>query len=83
MEEATAKTLGRGMVCHFVENIDDITEITSFVKLYQKNTGLLIGSLEEIAYKKGIIDKEQLRRLTSGKPYKELLEKACIEYWTT
>lgn len=40
-----------------------LTEATEFVKTIEKRTGLKIGCLEEIAYRKGYINKEQLRAL--------------------
>ncbi len=42
-----------------------LTEATEFVKTIEKRTGLKIGCLEEIAYRKGFINKEQLHALAT------------------
>ena len=58
------RTLGRGMVCFDMDDDDKVLDVAGFVRTYQKNSGLLIGSLEEIAFKKGFITSDQLRRIT-------------------
>lgn len=72
---SSARTLGRGMICFDMSNADQILEVASFVSTYQKNTGLLIGSLEEIAYNKGIISDTQLIRSADQVSYGALLKK--------
>lgn len=62
-EVAAVRTLGRGMVCINMDSADGCMDAAEFVKMYQKNTGLLIGSLEEIAFKKGIISDEKASEL--------------------
>lgn len=47
-EIASSKTLGRGMVCLDMDNEDRLTELSVFIRMYQKNTGLKIGNVEEI-----------------------------------
>lgn len=51
-EISSSKTLGRGMVCIEVNNEDSVTDLSAFVRMYQKNTGLRIADLEEIARQK-------------------------------
>lgn len=73
-EQATPRTLGRGMVCLNMEDVDGVAEASAFVKLQQKSSGLLIGCLEEIAYKKGLLTEEKWKELITGKPYEKLLQ---------
>ena len=68
-ESATEKTLGRGMVCLDMGDNDRILEVASFVRTYQQNSGLLIASLEEIAYTKGYITKQKLLELAKETSY--------------
>lgn len=72
--EASVRTLGRGMVCLDMYDYDKILEVASFIRAYQKNAGLLIGSLEEIAYRKGLITAEELMRMAGKVPYGNLLK---------
>ena len=74
-EMAAVRTLGRGMVCMDLEDLDTCMEVANFVRMYQKSSGLLISSLEEISYRKGIIDREKLLELIERAPYRELLKK--------
>lgn len=70
-----SRTLGRGMVCMDMGNQEKILDVATFVKAYEQNSGLLIGSLEEVAYRKGIIPQEQLLKLAENRPYGEMLKK--------
>ena len=64
-KNATPKTLGRGMVCIEADNIEHLADIAVFVRTYQRNSGLLLASLEEIAYRKGILAEERFQELAS------------------
>ena len=66
---AAPKTLGRGMVCVNMEDNEKILDVALFVKMYQQNSGLLIASLEEIAFRKGFISKQQLIQLAKNVSY--------------
>lgn len=68
------RTLGRGMVCLDMGNQEKILDVATFVKAYEKSAGLLIGGLEEVAYRKGIIDSDQLLSLASEVPYGALIK---------
>ena len=72
---AATKTLGRGMVCIELMSPDTLYEAASFVKIYQKNSGMLIGSLEEIAFNKGIISAEEVSTIAESVSYGRLLVK--------
>lgn len=72
-EIATLRTLGRGMICLDMDDADNLMEIASFVRFYQRSSQMLIGSLEEIAYNKGCLSKELLERICEDVPYRETL----------
>ena len=48
-----------------------------FVRTYQKNSGLLIGALEEIAFNEGMLSYEQLPEAAGEVFDKELLMRLC------
>lgn len=73
MKNASTRTLGRGMVCLDMGDADSASQVAGFVETYQKNAGLLIGSLEEIAYRRGILSGEQLDALAGQTPYARYL----------
>lgn len=72
---AASRTLGRGMVCFDMNDYDCILDVAGFVRTYQRNSGMLIGSLEEIAYRRGLIDEEQLKSMADSVPYGEQLRR--------
>ena len=72
---AVARTLGRGMICLDMGDPDKLLEVASFIQTYQRNSGLLIGSLEEIAFRRGDISAESLLSLAAKSKYRELLIK--------
>ncbi len=55
--------LARGMAWLDTGNHDALLEASNYVASIQKRQGLYISCLEEIAYKQGYIDKEQLLKL--------------------
>ncbi|MBR5337267.1 MAG: glucose-1-phosphate thymidylyltransferase RfbA [Lachnospiraceae bacterium] len=57
------ETLGRGFAWLDTGNHDMLLSASDFVYAFQKRQGLYISCIEEIAYKRGFIDKEQLIRL--------------------
>lgn len=58
------ETLGRGFAWLDTGNHDMLLAAADFVSAFQKRQGLYISCIEEIAYKKGFIDKEQLLELS-------------------
>jgi len=72
-EIAAPRTLGRGMVCLDLDNEDTLMEAAIFVRMYQKSSGLLISSLEEIAFRKGILTKEKFVALAKDTKYSQQL----------
>jgi glucose-1-phosphate thymidylyltransferase len=57
------KLLGRGFAWFDAGTHDSFLEAGEFVATIEKRTGLMIGCIEEIAYRNGWIDKEALIRL--------------------
>lgn len=57
------ETLGRGFAWLDTGNHDMLLDAADFVAAFQKRQGLYISCIEEIAYKRGFIDKIQLEKL--------------------
>ena len=57
------KLLGRGFAWFDAGTHDSFLEAGDFVATIEKKTGLMIGCIEEIAYRNGWIDREQLIKL--------------------
>ena len=57
------ETLGRGFAWLDTGNHDALLDAADFVAAFQKRQGLYISCIEEIAYKRGFITKEQLLEL--------------------
>lgn len=81
LEEGTLNVInmGRGMAWLDTGTHDNLLEASNFVATVQKRQGLYIACIEEIAYRMGYIDKEQLLKLANlldktnyGKYLKEL-----------
>lgn len=59
----SVETLGRGFAWLDTGNHDMLLAAADFVSAFQKRQGLYISCIEEIAYKRGFIDAEQLKKL--------------------
>ena len=57
------ETMGRGFAWLDTGNHDSLLEAANFVEAFQKRQGLYVSCIEEIAYKRGFITKEQLLKL--------------------
>ncbi|SFK73814.1 glucose-1-phosphate thymidylyltransferase [Lachnospiraceae bacterium KH1T2] len=57
------ETLGRGFAWLDTGSHDSLLDAADFVAAFQKRQGLYISCIEEIAFKKGFIDKNQLLKL--------------------
>lgn len=57
------ETLGRGFAWLDTGNHDSLLDAADFVAAFQKRQGLYISCIEEIAYKRGFISKQQLLEL--------------------
>jgi len=62
---------------------DSLMESAQFVQIIEQRQGLKLSCLEEIAYRQGFIDNQQMNdlinRLKDGVPYKEYLKKVYEE----
>lgn len=63
--ELVMQHLSRGFAWLDTGTHEALTEATEFVKTIEKRTGLKIGCIEEIAYRKGYIDTHQLEQLAA------------------
>lgn len=77
------ETLGRGFAWLDTGTHESLLEAASFVETIQKRQGFYIACIEEIAYRKGFIDREQLALLSEsyrnssyGRYLSDLLENA-------
>ncbi len=64
-EKLKVETLGRGFAWLDTGTNDGLLEASNFVRTIQKRQGWYIACLEEIAFKKGFITKEQLLNLST------------------
>ena len=69
------ETLGRGFAWLDTGNHDSLLDAADFVAAFQKRQGLYISCIEEIAYRRGCINKEQLLELA-----KPLMKTAYGQY---
>ncbi len=58
------ETLGRGFAWLDTGNHDSLLDAADFVAAFQKRQGLYISCIEEIAYRRGFINKDQLLKLS-------------------
>lgn len=58
-QKLNLQLMGRGFAWLDTGTHESLTEATEFVKAVEKRTGLKIACIEEVAYRKGFIDKEK------------------------
>ena len=65
LEKGTLRveTMGRGFAWLDTGNHDSLLDAADFVATFQKRQGLYISCIEEIAYRRGFINREQLLAL--------------------
>ena len=57
------QTLGRGFAWLDTGTHDSLSEASTFVEVIEKRTGLKVGCLEGIAYRRGWITEEKMKEL--------------------
>lgn len=80
--ELKVRLLGRGFTWLDTGNPEALSEAVNFVAAIQKRQGLYISCIEEIAYNKKFIDKEQLLKLAepiSKTEYGQYLKRLAME----
>ena len=60
--ELKVQTLGRGFAWLDTGTHDSLSEASTYIEVLEKRTGLKIACLEGIAYRKGWITEEQMRK---------------------
>ncbi|WP_421497731.1 glucose-1-phosphate thymidylyltransferase RfbA [Flavobacterium columnare] len=73
--------MGRGFAWLDTGTHESLTEATEFVKAVEKRTGLKIACIEEVAYRKGFISKEEFNKCAEGlgkSTYAEYLRKISL-----
>lgn len=77
-----AKVLSRGFAWLDTGTHESLQEAANFVQVIQKRQGQYISCIEEIAYRKGFITKEQMIRLSEKYPnsdYGQYLRMICFD----
>lgn len=62
-KKLSVKLLGRGFAWFDADTHDSFLDVSDFISTIEKRTGLLIGCIEEVAYQKGWMNKDQLMKL--------------------
>jgi len=62
-EKLKVMVFGRGTAWLDTGTFDSLMQASQFVEVIQNRQGLKISCIEEIAYRKGFINEEQLRKL--------------------
>jgi glucose-1-phosphate thymidylyltransferase len=57
------RVLGRGVAWLDTGTHDSLVEASQFIEVVEQRQGLMIGSIEEVAFRRGFIDADALRRL--------------------
>jgi glucose-1-phosphate thymidylyltransferase len=69
--QLNVELLGRGFAWLDTGTHDSLIQAGEFIRTVEQRQGLRIGCIEEIAYRRGWIDKQQLRKLADGQAKSE------------
>jgi len=61
--QLSVKLMGRGYTWFDTGTQSSLMDAASFVRTIQERSGLMVGCIEEVAYRKGYISSEQLKNL--------------------
>lgn len=64
--ELEVELMGRGLAWLDTGTADNLHQASSFIQAIQARQGLQVSCLEEIAFRQGFVDREQLKKLASG-----------------
>ena len=80
-KKLSVELLGRGFAWLDAGTYNSLLDSSLFIRTIEERQGIMVGCLEEIAYKKGFINKEQLlkRAKTLNSVYGKYLEKVVRE----
>jgi glucose-1-phosphate thymidylyltransferase len=79
----SVKLLGRGFAWLDTGTHDSLLEASNYIATIEHRQGLKVSCIEEIAYRRGFIDQEQVLRLAAGyknNPYGDYLQKLIWNY---
>ncbi|RKX97629.1 MAG: glucose-1-phosphate thymidylyltransferase, partial [Spirochaetes bacterium] len=62
-KQLAVKLMGRGYTWFDTGTHSSMMDAASFVRTIQERSGLMVGCIEEVAYRKGYITSDQLRKL--------------------
>jgi glucose-1-phosphate thymidylyltransferase len=77
-----AEPMGRGIAWFDTGTPESLLEAANFIEAIENRQGLIIGSPEEVAYRKGFLDRAGLRACLDAipaSPYRDYIERITLE----
>jgi glucose-1-phosphate thymidylyltransferase len=66
MKKLKVKKIDGGVAWLDTGTFDSMMKASQFVQVVQDRQGVMVGCIEEVAYKMGFIDKKQINKLAEG-----------------